>query len=145
MSTKSVITDLVQTLEDGRKGFQDAARKLADDGNQQVASRFEELAAQRSGFSDELRTFATQNGIDIDEGGSIAGSLHRSWVGLKDALTGSDADAIVSAAESGEKHAVKEYDKALEQDDLPTALRSTVSRQQDSIRSTHSTLQSMSS
>ena len=145
MSTKSVITDLVQTLEDGRKGFADAAKKLADDGNQQLATTFERFATQRQELSTELRRVAAQQGISLDESGSIAGSLHRGWIGLKDALTGDSAESIVSAAKSGEDHAVSEYDKALDDDDLPADVRTTVSDQRTTIRSTRDSLESMTS
>ena len=131
----NTIKDLVQTLEDGRKGFSDAADKLADDGNAALASRFQSFAEQRQRFSAELRTAATEAGEPLDEDGSIAGALHRGWISLKDALTGDDADSIVAAAETGENHAVKEYEKALEDDDLPPAVRGVVQRQANEIRS----------
>lgn len=144
MSTKSVIKDLVQTLEDGRKGFSDAADKLAEDGNAALASRFQAFAEQRQRFSAELRTAANKMGVQLDEDGSIAGALHRGWIGLKDALTGDDADSIVSAAETGENHAVEEYEKALEDDDLPADIAPTVRRQADEIRSVRDEVSTLS-
>ena len=133
MSTESTIQDLVQTLEDGRKGFADAADKLADDGNTQLADEFRQFAEQRQRFSSELRTVATGAGVTIDEDGSIAGALHRGWISLKDALTGDDAQAIAAAAKSGEEHAVSEYEKALD-GELPGEVATLVKRQAEEIR-----------
>lgn len=145
MSTNAVIKDLVQTLEDGRKGFTDAAGRLADDGRADLARRFEQFAEQRERFSAELRAACADAGVSIEEDGSIGGALHRGWIGLKDALTGDDAEAVVTAAETGEEHAVKEYDKALEDDDLPETLAETVRRQAAEIRSARDEVAALSS
>lgn len=134
MSTESTIKDLVQTLEDGRKGFADAADKLATDGNAQLAGEFQQFAEQRQRFSAELRTVATANGVVLEEDGSIAGAVHRGWIALKDALTGDDATAIAAAAKSGEDHAVSEYEKALDGDSLPSDVSTLVKRQAEEIR-----------
>lgn len=143
MSNHSTIKDLVQTLEDGRKGYADAADSLADDGNAQLAEQFREYAQQRAQFADELRTAATKTGESIDEDGSIAGALHRGWISMKDALTGDSAEAVVKAAESGEEHAVSEYDKALEDDDLEADVRTLVKRQRDQIHAARQRLQEL--
>ena len=47
---------------------------------------------------------------------------------VKDALSGSDPSDVLDAAEQGEDHAVKQYEKALEPDISP-ALRALVARQ----------------
>ena len=54
--------------------------------------------------------------------------MHRGWISLKDALTGSSPDAVLKAAQTGEDHAVSEYQKALDAD-LSDGLRTVVDRQ----------------
>lgn len=137
MSTDAKTTkDLVQTLEDGRDGFTKAADKLADTDQSELAPRFRQFAEQRGSMVTELETLAAQYGDDIDEDGSVAAAVHRGWLSLKDALSGSSAKGVLDAAEQGEDHAVKEYEKALEKD-ISTGLASTVRRQLTDIRSTH--------
>ena len=143
--SSNTIRDLVQTLEDGRKGFSDAADKLADDGNAALARRFQEYAEQRQRFSAELRSAAIDAGVEVQEEGSVAGALHRGWISLKDALTGTDADAVVNAAHTGEEHAVQEYEKALEDSGLPAGLAETVRRQAAEIRSVRDEVAAMGS
>ncbi len=138
MSAKSVMKDLIETLEDGRKGFTDAAEKLTDDGHSAAAERFRAFAQQRQTFSTELRQAASDAGIEVDEDGSMAGALHRGWISMKDALTGDDAGSVLKAAASGEEFAVNEYEKALKDDDLPSGAEPTVRRQADEIRAAHS-------
>lgn len=133
----SVIEDLVETLEDGKKGFREAAEKLREDGHSQLAEQMTEFSDQRARFSNELRELARSAGAELDEEGSAAGALHRGWMDLKAALTGDDPHAILAAAEAGEDHAVGEYDDALEGEGLSGQLRDLVAKQAVEVRQTH--------
>ena len=138
MSTdKKVTKDLIETLEDGKKGFTQAADKLADSDRPDLTAKFREYADQRATFSAELETMAAAYGDDIDEDGSVLAAAHRGWMSLKDALSGSDPDGVIDAAESGEEHAVKEYQKALDEDDISPELRQVVQRQKADIEAAH--------
>lgn len=141
-NTASVLKDLIETLEDGKKGFADAAEKLQDSDRPDVATTFRDLSAQRATFSQELRTAASSHGEQIEEDGSMAASMHRGWMSLKDAITGDNPDGVVKAAASGEDHAVKEYKKALDED-LPSDVEIIVRRQFDQIEQSCSRVQAM--
>ena len=129
MSTDEATTkDLIQTLEDGKEGFAKGAEKLEKTDSPELAATFRRLSTQREGFARELQDLAHTYGDDAPERGSVAGTVHRGWLTLKDALSGSDPDGVLDAAEQGEDHAVKEFDKALEADISP-GLRAVVERQ----------------
>jgi uncharacterized protein (TIGR02284 family) len=130
---EKVTTNLIETLEDGRKGFAEAAEKIADSDRPDLTSKFRELSEQRSMFSAELGSMAAAYGDDIDEDGSIAAAIHRGWMSLKDALAGSGPEGVVDAAISGEEHAVSTYEKALEEE-LSDDLRIVVNRQYEAIK-----------
>ncbi len=134
--TTAVLEDLIQTLEDGRKGFEQTAEHLEGQANNSVAGRMREFAEQRATFSTELRSLASDQGLTIEEEGSLTGTMHRGWIGLKDALTGEDASAVLGAAETGEDHAVSEYEQALETE-LPSEIRTVVERQATEVRRAH--------
>ena len=137
MSTDEAVTkDLVETLEDGKAGFAKGAEKLQSDGNNDEAAVFTKLSEQRATYSAELRAMAKSYGDDADESGSLAGKLHRGWMSLKDALSGSGAHGVLDAAEQGEDHAVEEYDKALKAD-ISDGLRAVVQRQAAGVRAGH--------
>lgn len=133
----NVIEDLVETLEDGKKGFGEAAEKLREGGHADLAEQMREFSDQRGRFSNELRTAARSAGAELDEEGSAAGALHRGWMDLKAALTGDDPHAILAAAEAGEDHAVGEYEDALEEDGLSGELRDLIARQAVEVRRAH--------
>ncbi len=137
MSTDAAVTkDLIETLEDGTDGFAQGATKLADSDRPQLATTFQQLSAQRAQFSAELRELARDYGDELHESGSMTAALHRGWMGLKDALSGSSPSGVLDAAEQGEDHAIKEYEKALEQELSPT-LRTVVQRQFADVRAAH--------
>lgn len=137
MSIDAKVTkDLMQTVEDGRNGFADAAAKLADTDRPDLAPRFRDFSEQRSAMYTELETLAASYGDDLDEDGSVAAALHRGWMSLKDALTGSSADGVLDVAEQGEAHAVSEFRTALDED-LSPELAEVVRRQLVEITAVH--------
>ncbi len=138
----AVLEDLIETLEDGYKGFGAAAEKLQANGHPDLARTMNEYSAQRRRFSDELRSAARSIGHDIEENGSATGALHRGWIAVKDALTGDDAHAILAAAETGEDHAVSEYEDALDQS-LPPEVRDVVAKQAVEVKAAHDAVKAM--
>jgi len=123
-----VLEDLVETLEDGNKGFSDAAEMLAEAGREDLAGTMRQMSDQRARFSTELRELAGRQGIDIAEAGSAAGAVHRGWMNVKESLSSNDADAVLSAAATGEEHAKNEFEKALEVD-LPDHVMDVIRKQ----------------
>lgn len=135
--TISVIENLIETVENGRKGFADAAEKLDDDGNESLAAEMQELSQQRLRLTNELKAIATAEGASIENGnGSVAGAMHRSWMALRDALSGDDPHAVLAAAEQGEDHAVAEYKRAMKME-MPASVKSVVERQYGEIQAAH--------
>lgn len=143
MSTDEAVTkDLMETLEDGKEGFAKGAEKLDKDSSPEMATMFRQLSQQRAGFYTELQNLAATYGDQVSEKGSAAATLHRGWLSLKDALTGSSPSGVLDAAEQGEDHAIKKYEKALGQD-ISAGLRTTVQRQLTEIRAAHDQVKSL--
>ena len=131
-----VSKNIVEVLEDGKKGFDHAADKLAESNRADLAPMFREFSEQRAGFAAELTTMAAAYGDEIDEHGSVKGTIHRGWMAVKDALSGSDPDGILDAAEQGEDHAVDSYKKALDEHISPE-LKDVLRRQMGTVQATH--------
>jgi uncharacterized protein (TIGR02284 family) len=135
-SIGSVLEDLIETLEDGRKGFDQSAEKLSEAGRSDLAARMREFSTQRQRFSAELRSLAAGEGITIDENGSISGAVHRGWISLKEALTTDEVGAVLGAAETGEDAATSQYRDALGEE-LPPQIRAVVAEQAIAIEVAH--------
>ena len=137
MSTdKNVTSDLMKTLEDGKDGFAKAAGLVEQD-SPEVAATFRRLGEQRSSFYDELHKMAIDYGDPIEESGTIAAAIHRGWMTLKDAVSGSDPAGVLDAAVQGEEYAVKSYETALESSDLSSGLRLVLVRQMTDVSSAY--------
>ena len=123
-----VAKELVETLKDGERGFARVAEKLRDGDHPEWVTKFQGFSEQRADFQREIVALGHDYGEDVDESGTLAATVHRGWISLKDALTGDDPTAVLKAASTGEDHAVSEYEKALQQD-LSAGFREIVSRQ----------------
>jgi uncharacterized protein (TIGR02284 family) len=130
---EKVAKDRVETLKDGRNGFASAAEKLRDSDTPETATIFERLSQQRAGFVQDIVSMGHAYGAAVDESGSGAAAVHRGWISLKDALTGDDSSSVIGAAVTGEDHAVSEYEKALDEDDLSAEFRALLQQQHASI------------
>jgi len=136
-SAASILEELVETLEDGREGFKKAADKLEDDGHHELAQKMAQYSDQRARLSAELREIALVDGIDVEDKGTVAAALHRGWMAIADAVSGDDPHAVLAVAESGEDHAVAEFEKALGNADLPASWRPVIGAQAEVVRSAH--------
>lgn len=137
--TFATVEHLIETLANGRLGFSAGAEKLRADDHPDLAGTFLQLARERGALADELRSVAglERTGADGDASdGTMAGSLHRAWLKLKDALSGDDPHAVLDAAEQGEDHALSEIADALA-GDLPIAARPCVLRIQGEVKAAH--------
>ncbi|CAN5827968.1 PA2169 family four-helix-bundle protein [soil metagenome] len=138
MSTdEQVRKNLIETLEDGKKGFAEAADKLAESSRMDLVAKFRDYSEQRGEFASELRNMAGSDDDSMTESGSAGAALHRGWMAIKDALTGSDAEGVLDVAEQGEDHAVSEYEKALDETDISVDLRNVIERQFAVVQAAH--------
>lgn len=139
----SVLNDLIETCEDGVKGFRDAAKAIGNPMARQVFdTRIEYIERAES----DLKAVVRRLGGDPEDRGTATGAVHRGWMNLKEAVTGNDDEAILAECERGENVAVERYEDALEKD-LPADIRLLVDRQyrgtiqnRDRIRELHQTV-----
>ncbi len=143
MSTDArVAKKLMQVLQDGRDGYAKGAEKLAETATPELTTVFRRYSQQRAEFYDEIHTMAETYGDDIDESGSVAATLHRGWMTIKDAMAGSKPEGVLDAAEQGEDHAVSEYKDALDSD-LSEKFHAVVQRQSTAIRVAHDEIRNL--
>lgn len=129
-----ILEDLIETCRDGENGFKQAAEKINDP---EIRSFFLTQSTERAEFAKELEAEVQRLGKSNPEHkGSTAGALHRSWMGLKEAL-GGGTKSILESAEKGEDSAKDAYEKALKNEDLPPIARPIVQRQAQIIRFAH--------
>ena len=123
--TISTLNGLIETCEDGVKGFRTAAEAVENsEAKALFLARVTTIEKAASSLMSEVRRL----GGDPEKGGSVAGAVHRGWIDLKAAVTGKDESAIVAECERGEDVAVKHYESALKKE-LPPDVRKMVESQ----------------
>ena len=133
---EKIAKKLIQTLENGKLGFETAAEKL-DTERPDVAASFRKFSQERAAMSTELTSIAAAYGDDIDQRSTVPGAIHRGWMAVKDALTADDATAVINAAESGEDHAVAAYKEAVADEDISPEFRTLISGQLTKVQAGH--------
>ena len=129
----SILNDLVETSKDGEKGFRTAAE---DTKNAELQAVFLRRAQDCATGAADLQEQVVRLGGKPDEGGSLAGAVHRGWVNLKATVSGRTDLAILEECERAEDVAKARYRKALEET-LPEDIRVVVQRQYDGVLRNH--------
>jgi len=121
-----VLNDLIENCKDGEYGFRACAEHTRrEDIRALLSSRADDCARAAR----ELQAHVTELGGRPDSSGTAAGALHRGWVAVRGTLSGYTDLAMLEECERGEDVALKRYREALERQELPAQLRTTIQRQ----------------
>ena len=130
---RGTLNHLIETCRDGERGFRYAANHVQ---TADVKALFLEVAGEREQFADELIPYAQRLGGHEEGAGSFAASLHRSWMGVRDAIARHDETAIIREVERGEHAALAAYQDAVN-GMLPPTARDVIERQCEAVRRSH--------
>ena len=113
-SKEEVVGDLKNLLamvNDGKEGYQHAAEVTE---SPELKATFLKLEGERLVYASELKEHIAVHGGEADnEDGGVLGGLHRTWITVKQALSGNSNEAILEAITTGEKAAIDKYDAAI--------------------------------
>jgi uncharacterized protein (TIGR02284 family) len=130
---ETALKSVINSLEDGQKGMAEIGEHLKDE----ILKRYclaESL--KRASFRGELENELHRHGVhDVQETGTVVGSLQRAWSVLKARLGGGD-NTLLATAEEGEDEAEAAYRGALDLD-LPLPVRQLLTEQQTQILISH--------
>lgn len=128
-----ILNGLIETTLDSMKGYRDACEDTKGTHSELFAS----MADERSRVATDLQEHVRSHGGEPEDSSSTAGALHRGFMNLKDAITGTDDKAVINAVESGEDHIKAKYEKALKDEDLSPDCRVVIERAFQSVREGH--------
>jgi uncharacterized protein (TIGR02284 family) len=127
------LKSLINTLQDSQKGFAEIGEHLKDE---TLKRYFLAESLKRAQFRGDLEEILHQSGVhDINESGTTAGTLHRTWGDIK-AKLGAGDHSLLATAEQGEDEAKSAYADAMQQD-LPLPVRQLLAEQQDHVLTSH--------
>ena len=136
--TVDVLNELIQTSEDGKKGFSDAAEQATQ---QNLKTVFLGRSADCAGAASELQALVGSLGGTAKDSGTVTGAALRGWGKVRASF--GDADlALLEAVESAEDTAKAAYATALASD-LAAPIRTVVQRQSDGAIRNHDLIRTL--
>ncbi|WP_298499529.1 PA2169 family four-helix-bundle protein [uncultured Algibacter sp.] len=124
------LNDLLEKTYDAEKGFKKAADNVE---NTALKSYFKQKAQERYNFGHELKAELKTFNQDIDKGGSIIGSAHRTWMDIKAMFSQENEESMLEEAIRGEKSAINEYSEVIKDTSLPLSTKSILESQKNKI------------
>lgn len=128
-----VLEDLRMTSRDGELGFREASEHTKTASLAQVLQQRAQECAQAA---QALRDVLVQRGVDVRDGGSVSGALHRGWVTVRGSVGAVNDLDMLEECERGEDAALARYRKALEKP-LPAEVRTLVQQQMEGAQRNH--------
>lgn len=142
------LNDLVLINNDRIAGYEKALEELKsrDEGASQdldLTVLFQRMIAESRENRMALGHEVQVHGGEMAEGTLTSGKLYRVWMDVRAAFSGKDRHAILASCEGGEDAALRAYNSALEEEELPTFLRDLVSSQKDTIKRSHDEIKAL--
>ncbi len=129
----SKLDDLITTTIDSARGFENSAQDAPDS---RYSGFFRDMARERREVVSMLQAQSRALGGTPTEQGSIAGTLHRRWEDLRNALGGGDS-AVIKEVERGEDYLKEEYERAINDENVSEETRAVMRRAYESVRRGH--------
>jgi uncharacterized protein (TIGR02284 family) len=130
---EETLRSVIQSLIDGQEGFQTIGEHLKDE---TLRHFFKAESLKRAQFRGDLEEILHREGVrDVNESGTVGGTIHRAWGDIKAHLGGGD-HTLLETAEAGEDSAKKAYKNALEKE-LPLPIKQLLDTQYAHIQSSH--------
>jgi uncharacterized protein (TIGR02284 family) len=136
---RSLLNHLIEMCRDEARTLRFAAEHVEDPG---VHAIFEQLAADRGRFADDLLRHAQRLGGADAHDGTTRGALHQQWLAFKHALVGSSEKTMIAEAANVEHQTLVTFEQALA-DLLPPTARDLVEQQCAQVRQGHQRMRSM--
>ncbi len=130
----SVLNGLIETTLDSMKGYEDAAK---DAESTQFATMFADFARDRAKVATDLQNQVRTLGGEPEMDSSMLAAAHRTFMDLKQAITGKDDKAIIQEVERGEDLIKAKFEDAMKDSDLSPATRSAITEAFASVREGH--------
>jgi uncharacterized protein (TIGR02284 family) len=130
----SVLNSLIETTIDSVDGYQHSAAQAT---NSRFAEIFRDRAAEREQVVAKLRDRVRALGGTPEHDGGLLAAAHRQFLSLRDAVTGSDDQAVIAEVDRGESYLNSKWETALGDRELSDETLSLIRSCYDSVRSGH--------
>lgn len=130
-----MLNDLLELNRDSVEGFANVKEKAESPKLKQICAAAE---AERRVQVRELEPLVRAAGERPEKDGSAKGTLHRTWLKVREALSPDGDKALINEAERGEDEIKDAYMDAMKQP-LPPTLKSVIEKQSRQVLAIHDT------
>ena len=130
----SVLNSLIETTIDSVDGYQHSAKEAR---NERFAASFRDRATEREQVVSKLRDRVRELGGTPEHDGGLLAAAHRQFLSLRDAVTGSDDEAVIAEVDRGESYLNGKWETALQDDRLSEQTRALIRECYQSVRAGH--------
>jgi len=117
---------------DSEAGYKNA---LSNSSSPTLKSFFKKKVDQRYQFGHEIKELIKGLGGVPEKGTSVPGSIHRTWIDFKTALSFDNEEAILEECERGESYCLEQYNDFLNNNALTAEVRAAITSQRDKVAS----------
>lgn len=127
------LNDLLQLNRDSAEGFAKAAELATSPKLKKIC---EDARTERTAFAKEIEPLVRAAGGTPDKDLSVSGSLHRTWMKVRETLSPDGDKALIREVERAEDEMKEAYTKAMSRQ-LPPAITNVVTEQSKQVFRVH--------
>ena len=139
MKNTEVLNDLIEINNDRVAGYEKAAKESKDS---DLCTLFQDLANESKKLASELRS-RVEPGEESPTGGTVRGSIYRTWMDVKAKFGGDDRKSLLASCEFGEDAAQDAYKRALNTEGISPEVRTVIENQKTVLRQSHDKIKRM--
>jgi uncharacterized protein (TIGR02284 family) len=140
-ATIETLNDLVQINNDRILGYENALSEVENDDELKsiFLGKIDESHQLKLTLAKEIEVL----GSDVDNGTSVSGKIHRTWLDVKAAFSGHDDKSVLEECEFGEDAFKKAYKSALDEESLPAYIRDILNDQLSVLIASHDEIKAL--
>ena len=135
----TILNDLIKINIDRITGYEKAIKETPDD-DTEIKKLFDQMAEQSREYRSQLNDAVRNEGAEPADDRTFPGKIYQMWMELRSSFTADEERTVLALCEFGEDAALHAYDKALDDDDLPTHIRSLLEDQRRALKESHDTI-----
>ena len=128
----SILNSLIETTIDSVDGYRHSANEAT---NNRFADSFRDWAKDREEVVTKLRDRVRELGGTPEHDGGILAAMHRQFLSLRDAVTGSDDQSVIAEVDRGESYLDNKWQAALKDNELSAETLDLIRSCYESVRS----------
>ncbi|REC56246.1 hypothetical protein DRF62_04055 [Chryseobacterium piscium] len=140
--TVSTLNDLLNITNDRIKGFSKVEDKVWETSSS-LKNDYDQMVRESQTMKSELVELISEKGGEVDDSSTTAGALHRTWIDVKNAFGGENAESTLENVVFGENAAIDAYEEALEDGNLCPQSTAIVSGQLEKLKSSYAKFETL--